>query len=525
MAGEVILVIDDGQDNREFIVDYVLKPNGYRYLLAADGQEGFLAALKHRPDLILLDLQMPRMNGIEVLESLNENDLDIPVILMTFHGSEEIATEVYRMGVKDYIIKPYAADEMLDAMEKALSETRLKREKEALTKRVLQANHELQRRLRELKTLYTVGKSVTSMMNMDQLLPHIVESAVQLTNAEEGLLCLVEDKRLICRAHRDQRMTQARAVAFEVNDPMAIHAAKTRQVITLSGEQLQKAPLHQRPTSVAYAPLLLGERVLGVLGVANFTPGSDIFTGDDGNLLSALGDYASIAIGNSRNYAALQASKERMLHTFERFVSPNVVHRALSRPDGVRLGGQRQEVSIVFADIRGYTTWSENAEPEQVVETLNHYLSLAAGVIIGWEGTLDKFFGDGLMAIFNAPERQENHVYKAVEASLAIMKAAQEVNLIHGHQLSYSIGVHVGEAVVGYIGSEDAMNYTAIGDTVNLAKRLQESASPNQILLDEAVVRRLGNQIQVRPLGELRVKGRRTPTIAYELLDLKPHQG
>jgi adenylate cyclase len=156
------------------------------------------------------------------------------------------------------------------------------------------------------------------------------------------------------------------------------------------------------------------------------------------------------------------------------------------------------------------------------METLNHYLNLAAGVVIGWDGTLDKFMGDGLMAIFNAPNPLEDHVHRATEAALAMMHAAHEVNVQHGYKLSYSIGVNVGDAVVGYIGNKDAMNYTAIGDTINLAKRLQEYAKPGQILIDHAVVQRLGKLVKARPLGKMRVKGRQQPTIAYELLDLKP---
>jgi adenylate cyclase len=185
------------------------------------------------------------------------------------------------------------------------------------------------------------------------------------------------------------------------------------------------------------------------------------------------------------------------------------------------LGGTRREVSVLFADIRGYTTWSEDAEPEDVVETLNHYLSLAAEVILGWEGTLDKFFGDGLMAIFNAPSNQPDHVHRAADAALALIRAAQEVNVIHGHQLAYSVGVHVGEAVVGYIGTDRALNYTAIGDVVNLAKRLQEYAAPKQILISDEVVKRLGQQVKARAVGELKVKGRKQPAYAYELMDVR----
>lgn len=150
MAGEKILVVDDGKENREFVVEYVLKPAGFEAFQAKDGLEGLEAARRLSPDLILLDLQMPRLNGIQVLEALRDEALNIPVILMTFHGSEEIAIDVFRLGVRDYVKKPYTVDEMLRAIENCLADVRLRREQEALTDRLLQRNRVLHGQVKEL---------------------------------------------------------------------------------------------------------------------------------------------------------------------------------------------------------------------------------------------------------------------------------------------------------------------------------------------------------------------------------------
>jgi class 3 adenylate cyclase/DNA-binding response OmpR family regulator len=520
MQNETVLIVDDGKDNREFLVDNVLVPNGFNALQAADGLEGLMMMRKHKPDLVLLDFQMPRLNGRQVLEKMQEENIDIPVILMTLHGSEEVAIEVYRLGVKDYVKKPYYPEEMLQAIDKALTESRLRREKEALTERVLTANRDLQRRLRELNTLYQVGKSVTSLADIKELLPRIVDAVVQVTGAEEAFLALVENKVIVRRAFRNQLMPQAKAVEEPVSDKLAIQALRSKQHIVLGGDQMDDNGSGKSPGSVIYAPILMHDRPLGVLAVANFAAGSPVFSNNEAALVSALSDYAAIAIENSRNYTAVVRSKDKLRSTFEQFVAPSVVEQVMAKPDELRVGGQRQEVSILFADIRGYTSWSETVPPEVVVETLNHYLNLASGVILGWEGTLDKYFGDGLMAIFNAPVAQSDHIHRAADAALAVMRAAEEVNRQHGHQLAYSIGVTVGEAVVGYIGSERALNYTAIGDTVNLAKRLQEAAQPHQILIDDSVVQRLGKAVKAKALGELKVRGRKNPVMAYELIDL-----
>jgi class 3 adenylate cyclase/DNA-binding response OmpR family regulator len=519
VAEETVLVVDDGEDNREFIKEYVLLPNGYSYLVAKDGEEGLRMAIEHEPDLILLDLQMPRLNGIQVLEQLYARHLEIPVILMTFHGSEEIAIEVYRMGVKDYIKKPYYPEEMHDAIEKALTETRLRREKDKLTDRILRANQELQRRLTEFEILYNIGKIITSTINLTQLLPKLVDAAVEITDAEEGYISLIEDKKLVRRAHKPLRRQQAQATEEVIKDQIAAHVISKNETLLLGPERLPNSVKgKQAPHSIACVPIQVDKRTLGTLQVINYSSEKEPFNSDDGIMLQALSDYAAIAIENSRNYAALQAVQAKTLDTFERFVSPSVVQKALSHD--VKLGGERQEITVLFADIRGYTSFSEKETPEKVVEVLNHYLSVAGNIIIGWEGTLDKFFGDGLMAIFNAPTKQEDHVHRATESAIAIIQAAAEINKIYGYNLAYSIGVHVGEAVVGYIGTDYAVNYTAIGDTVNLAKRLQESASAGEIWIEESVVKRLGSRVEVKAIGELAIKGRQTSAKAYQLIEL-----
>ncbi len=527
MANETILIVDDGKDNREFIHDYILEPNGYRSMQARDGLEGLEMAVKYRPDLILLDFNMPRLDGAGVIKRLSDRKIDIPIILMTFYGSEDIAIEVFRMGVRDYVKKPFSVEEMTEAIDKALTETRLRREKEALSTRILQSNRQLQLRLQELNVLYSIGKHVTSLSNMDQLLPRVVDAAVQIAHSEEGRLFLLDDGEIVCRAKRRCGRPQAKAVHRPTRNSIVAHVLQTAQPLILTPQQLQRGNRSERgaPVAAAYVPLILNGEPIGVLSVANVSAQARLFGQHDTALLSALSDYATIAIANSQNYQTLKEAKERensmIRGTFERFVPPSIVEKVLDEPETLQLGGQRKEISILFADIRGYTEWGEKVPPEQVVETLNHYLSIAGEVVLGWEGTLDKFMGDGLMAIFNAPGNQPDHVHRAADAAIALMRAAEEISSLYGYQLTYSIGVNVGEAVVGYIGTDRAMNYTAIGDAVNLAKRLQESGKPGQILVEGEVVRRLGALVDANPLGALKVKGRQQAAEAYEITGLR----
>lgn len=526
MAGELILVVDDGRENCEFVVDYILRPNGFRTAVAYDGQTGLDKALSEAPDLILLDLQMPRMDGIQVLEALRERQSSIPVILMTFHGSEEIAIKVFRMGVRDYVMKPFTVDEMLDAIERALSETRLRREKEALTERLLKSNREMQRRIKELNALYGISKSVTALLEVDQLLTRVVDAAIYVSGAEQGALMLLNDGELWKRAVRARGDPAARPVNLKASERLAYRAVQTGKPVMLTpGDTAGLEDIKGLPKAVLYTPLKLSDTIIGVLGVDNFDVRRP-FTEHDSTLLSVLSDYAAIALQNARLYTELKEAKERekqaIRGAFERYVSPSVVDRVLEKPESATLGGDRYTISILFADIRGYTTFTEYTEPEIVVEALNEYFSMAGEIIVARQGTLDKFMGDAVMAFFNAPDPQPDHVFRAVDAAVALQRAVEERNArVKGDmRLQFGIGVSVGEAVVGNIGTPQQMNFTAIGDTVNLAKRLQERANPGQILVAEEVVAALGDRIRVEPLGLMRLKGRQKRAAVYELKGL-----
>jgi len=154
-ANERVLVMDDSLVYRDLIVNHVLKPNGYETLAAADGREGLQVALDQKPDLIITDLRMPGLDGIEVLQGLCDAGYDIPVILMTLHGSEDLVVQAFRLGAKDYVIKPFDVEEMLAAIDRALTEQRLRREREALTRDLMWANQQLDAERQQFEAVLT----------------------------------------------------------------------------------------------------------------------------------------------------------------------------------------------------------------------------------------------------------------------------------------------------------------------------------------------------------------------------------
>ena len=211
---------------------------------------------------------------------------------------------------------------------------------------------------------------------------------------------------------------------------------------------------------------------------------------------------------------------EAQRRLFEKMVSPAVIEQL--DPDSLELGGQRREISVLFADIRGFTGFSERTEPEQLVNVLNRYLSLAGEEILKVGGTIDKFLGDAVMAWFNAPIPQENHTLLAAKAALNISYSLNELNksMPLEMRLNFGIGLHVGEAVLGLVGTEKRMEYTAIGDCINTAKRIQEHASENQVLISQMLYERIASKAKVTPLGFFEPKGKSQKVKIFELIEL-----
>ena len=211
---------------------------------------------------------------------------------------------------------------------------------------------------------------------------------------------------------------------------------------------------------------------------------------------------------------------EAQRRLFERMVSPVVIDQL--NPDDLDLGGTRTYITTLFADIRGYTSLSERCDPETLVSVLNRYLGAATEAILLEEGTIDKFMGDAIMAFFNAPIPQPDHTLRAVRAALQMRST---INAIQGDlppefRLELGIGIHSGEAVLGLVGTQKRLEYTAIGDSVNIAKRLQENAAPGQILISAQACEEINDAILAHPINPLNLKGKKQPIQVYELTGL-----
>lgn len=231
----------------------------------------------------------------------------------------------------------------------------------------------------------------------------------------------------------------------------------------------------------------------------------------------------AIVIDDLTERRRLEARTRYIRDVLMSYLAPQVAEQLLADPEKLRLGGERRTVTTFFADIRGFTTFGEHLDPERLMDVLNRYLSLGAEAVFLQQGTLDKFQGDMVMAFFNAPVDQEDHVLRAVRAALTMRVDIQDYHqqVAPDYRLNFGVGINTGEAVVGNVGTAQIKNYTIIGDSVNLAKRLQEHATPNQILLGLDTYALVKDYVVARELEPVQLKGRAAVERVFELIDLQ----
>ena len=394
-------------------------------------------------------------------------------------------------------------------------------------------------RMREATVLHRVSTRLIRTLNLDQLLEDILEALQRAFGYLNCALLLVDEdaEELYIKAARGYSPELMAAGRIKIGQEGIAGWAAANKVV-LNVPDVTRDPRCVRwvkeTRSEIAVPMLIGDEVIGVLDAQS--PEVNAFNEDDLRVLSSVAAQTAIAIERARLYGKTQQKKKRLeverereeqekqriRELFQRYVAPAVVERLIEGIDQVTLGGERQIVTTLFADIRGFTSFSETRIPEELIETLNHYLSLAAQAVLEQEGTLDKFMGDAVMAIFNAPLPQPDHTLRAVRAALAMKEAIATFHqeLDSEVRLNFGVGINVGEAVVGNIGAAKLMNYTAIGDSVNLAKRLQENAEAGQILLSQSAYDAVREHVRAKSLKPIEIKGRSSTEPVYELISL-----
>jgi signal transduction histidine kinase/CheY-like chemotaxis protein len=308
-----VLIIDDSPDTQKMLIEQVLQPLDCQPIVAWDGEDGLQLCLDEQPHLVILDMRLPKMDGLDVLKALLEQQPGLPIIFITAFEATEMVVDAFRLGARDYVVKPINPQEMRETIKRVLAADKLREERDQLTQQVLDANEQLQRQLQELNTIYTIGRAVTSLLDVDKVLNRVVEAAVYVANAEEGLLLLLDRKtgELYLRAAKDVDEKVARNLRLREDDSIAGRAVQSDRPVRIVGERTKVATGYL-VEALLYLPLRVpGRGVIGVLGVANREPGRE-FSERDVFLLSALADYAAIAIQNAGLYEIVAVERAKL---------------------------------------------------------------------------------------------------------------------------------------------------------------------------------------------------------------------
>ncbi|HEX5474252.1 MAG TPA: adenylate/guanylate cyclase domain-containing protein [Vicinamibacterales bacterium] len=379
------------------------------------------------------------------------------------------------------------------------------------------------RQLRLLRLLTEIGQTLVAVQPLPQVLARVIDLVFDVVPAERAFLLLRDsaDQALTARVlrHRDGSAPEATLSRTIVGHVMRERVAMLASD-ALYDPRLDTADSIQAMSvrSFMCAPLWNRNEVIGVLYADN--PRSRKFGPDDLDVFTALANYAAVAIEQARtSEQLLQETKRR--ERLQRYHSPGVVNRILRGGTGVDAPflAQERDVTVMFCDLVAFTTLCEGLEPYQVAQTLNNFFGRMADEIFEREGTLDKFIGDAILAVFGAPFGQPDHADRAVQAALGMRRALDEINRAQpSRPLQMRIAINSGRALTGDIGSPRRREFTVLGDVVNIASRMESSiAAAGQILISADTRERLKQAIEVKPMGRVALRGRQREVDVFEV--------
>lgn len=375
---------------------------------------------------------------------------------------------------------------------------------------------ELEKKERILRLFYDLNLKLSSVFSLEDIYEQVFDILMEITSASRCFIFRKTEQSDFQQVAARMRKDGEVGTPLPISQTIFAKVASERVSVLLEDAQhsdsglSSKSILYNQIQSVMAAPIV-GPR--GLLGIMYVDRQDDLetFSADDLDLLNAVAVHTGIALNTVITYERLQKQSQARSN-FERFLPRQVVDEILRSPERIKLGGVRQKVTALFADVRNFTTLSESSTPELIVSLLNRYFSMVSEIIFRHGGTLDKYIGDGLMALFGAPYVTELDAVQAVRAAVEMQRAmvrfAEELKAENLPPISIGIGINTGPAIVGYIGSETRLDYTAIGDTVNTAARLENLAQPGQIVISENTMQALDEGFLLNQLGTEKLKGK-----------------
>ena len=385
----------------------------------------------------------------------------------------------------------------------------------------------LERSNKVLFVLYEISRQLNSIQDFKELLRTMMDLIFMVIDADYGFLILTGGEHgeelipMVVKYRDDKVIGSGQITASRTIINRVIHdkiALLTSNAMDDSRLDYAKSVFLQQIRSAICVPLWKKDKIIGVIQLDSIRLDNQ-FTQEDLELLKAIGSQMAMVIEQASLNEKIR-EEERLRNRLERFHSPQVIEMILHGGQEDLMEPKDLTATIVFTDIVGFTTLSEKLPPREINMILNRYFTHMTDIIFKYDGTLDKYIGDGLLAVFGAPVEKDDDAVRAIRAALEMRQAVREMQSIfpEGATLNIRIGVNTGRVVAGNMGSPKRMDYTVIGDPVNTASRLESIAEPNQILIGEETYRLVKGSFTINCVGSKRVKGKTSEIMVYEVI-------
>ncbi len=447
-------------------------------------------------------------------------------------GSLVLTTDSDYENEHKEVLKSLSQSSAIDSKELLVSPEAMKTPKEAaISAPPEETQTELERRNKVLFVLYEISRQLNTIHDFRELLKRIMDLIFMVISADYGFLVLTGDETedqlipMVVKYRDNLEKDSGKLKASQTLIHKVIHdkvAILTSNAMTDSRFNGAKSLFIQKIRSAICVPLWRKDKIIGVIQLDSIRFDNQ-FTQDDLELLKAIGSQMAMIIEQANLNEQIR-QEEIMRSRLERFHSPQIIEMILKGSQETKdniMEPKDLTATVLFTDIIDFTQLAEQSSPRETNIILNQYFSTMTDIIFSYDGTLDKYIGDGLMAVFGAPMEGENDAERAILAAkemkrqLAVMMAKQE-----GHRKKFDIriGINTGRVVAGNIGSPKRMDYTVIGDPVNIASRLESIARPNQILIGEETYRAVKDKFKIKKIGPKKVKGKRAEIMVYEVM-------
>lgn len=408
--------------------------------------------------------------------------------------------------------------------------TRLGMEQNFLPEKLVNDVDSLRRDYEKLRVSYELARAIGAELDIQKVLDRILAAAFQILQADRGIVLLYNDEKKL-----EPRAVRTRAGTQDPNEPLLISStiveqvASQRQAVLSSDATVDSrfggahSIIMQGIRSSMAVPLMHSDELFGMM-LLDSQIATNAFTEKDLQLFQNVANQAAISVQNSLYAKKLEAeavTRER----FQRLLSPAIAQQVLEGKVAIQKGGEGRQTTVLFSDIRGFTSMSESENPQVIVDMLNEYFELMVEVIFKYEGTLDKFVGDEIMALYGAPVTHGDDAVRCVRTAIEMLEVLRELNAARARagapEIRIGIGINTGHVVAGYIGSSKALEYTVIGDTVNTGARLCSVAKAGEIIISQSTYEQIGDRFDVVELPPVQVKGKSQALKIYNVIGEK----